>query len=183
MPGFPLARGSAWAGGRDHTPSRVPQRWVATSCRETAPLTYLNPYPNPTQASPALSPAGRATTSLTVPPTVSHTPVSPTVAPSLLHHLPHRVSHPPGGAGVLPPAEELRRGGRGAQQRHRHARRPCALPQTRPFSPWNPVLEVRWMMVSEQEPCVSRPWLGLPRRSPVHASRELDAHHFPVWLR
>jgi hypothetical protein len=27
MPGFPLARGSDWAGGRDHTPSRVPQRW------------------------------------------------------------------------------------------------------------------------------------------------------------
>jgi hypothetical protein len=23
----PLARGSAWAGGRDHTPSRVPRRW------------------------------------------------------------------------------------------------------------------------------------------------------------
>jgi hypothetical protein len=62
MPGFPLARGSAWAGGRDHTPSRVPQRWGfhqlsrrsstyttrpagypsgggATSCRDTAPLT------------------------------------------------------------------------------------------------------------------------------------------------
>jgi hypothetical protein len=28
MPGFPLARGSAWAGERDHTPSRVLQRWV-----------------------------------------------------------------------------------------------------------------------------------------------------------
>jgi hypothetical protein len=40
MPGFPLARGSAWAGGRDHTPSRVPQRWGTTSCREVAPLTY-----------------------------------------------------------------------------------------------------------------------------------------------
>jgi hypothetical protein len=40
MPGFPLARGSAWAGGRDHTPSRVPQRRGTTSCRETAPLTY-----------------------------------------------------------------------------------------------------------------------------------------------
>jgi hypothetical protein len=39
LPGFPLARGSAWAGGRDHTPSRVPQRWDTTSCRETAPLT------------------------------------------------------------------------------------------------------------------------------------------------
>jgi hypothetical protein len=62
-PGFPLARGSAWAGGRDHTPSRVPpavgyhqlsrgsstyttrpagylQRWGGTtSCREAAPLT------------------------------------------------------------------------------------------------------------------------------------------------
>jgi hypothetical protein len=41
MPGFPLARGSAWAGGRDHTPSRVPQRWDTTSCREAAPLTSL----------------------------------------------------------------------------------------------------------------------------------------------
>jgi hypothetical protein len=30
---------SAWAGGRDHTPSRVPQRWGTTSCREAAPLT------------------------------------------------------------------------------------------------------------------------------------------------
>ena len=40
MPGFPLARGSVWAGGRDHTPSRVPQRWGTTSCREAAPLTY-----------------------------------------------------------------------------------------------------------------------------------------------
>jgi hypothetical protein len=39
MPGFPLARGSVWAGGRDHTPSRVPQRWGTTSCRDTAPLT------------------------------------------------------------------------------------------------------------------------------------------------
>jgi hypothetical protein len=34
MPGFLLARGSVWAGGRDHTPSRVPQRWGTTSCRE-----------------------------------------------------------------------------------------------------------------------------------------------------
>jgi hypothetical protein len=41
MPGFPLARGSAWAGGRVHTPSRVPQRWGTTSCREAAPLTDL----------------------------------------------------------------------------------------------------------------------------------------------
>jgi hypothetical protein len=42
MPGSPLARGSAWAGGRDHTPSRVPLRWgTSTSCREAAPLTYL----------------------------------------------------------------------------------------------------------------------------------------------
>jgi hypothetical protein len=40
MPGFPLARGSAWAGGRDHTPSRVPQRWGTTSCREVHLLTY-----------------------------------------------------------------------------------------------------------------------------------------------
>ena len=40
-PASPIARGSAWAGGRDHTPSRVPQRWGTTSCRETAPLTYL----------------------------------------------------------------------------------------------------------------------------------------------
>ena len=39
MPGFPLARGSVWAGGRDHTPSRVPQRWGTPSCREAAPLT------------------------------------------------------------------------------------------------------------------------------------------------
>jgi hypothetical protein len=39
MPGFPLVLGSDWAGGRDHTPSRVPQRWGTTSCRE-AP-TYL----------------------------------------------------------------------------------------------------------------------------------------------
>ena len=37
---FPLARGSAWAGGRDHTPSRVPHRWSTTSCREAAPFTY-----------------------------------------------------------------------------------------------------------------------------------------------
>ena len=43
MPGFPLARGSAWAGGRDHTPSRVPQRWGTTSCREAAPLTHYSP--------------------------------------------------------------------------------------------------------------------------------------------
>ena len=42
-PGFPLARGSAWAGGRDHTPSRVPQRWGATSCREAAP-SYLRDH-------------------------------------------------------------------------------------------------------------------------------------------
>jgi hypothetical protein len=42
VPGFPLARGSAWAGGRDHTPSRVPpQRWGTTSCREAAPLPHL----------------------------------------------------------------------------------------------------------------------------------------------
>jgi hypothetical protein len=41
MPGFQLARGSVWAGGRDHAPSQVPQRWGTTSCRETAPLTYL----------------------------------------------------------------------------------------------------------------------------------------------
>jgi hypothetical protein len=47
MPGLSLARGSAWAGGRDHTPSQVPQRWGTTSsqrwgttsCREAAPLT------------------------------------------------------------------------------------------------------------------------------------------------
>jgi hypothetical protein len=61
MPGFPLARGSDWAGGRDHTqsrvpsggeppaverqlhlhhtPSRIPQPWGTTSCREAAPLT------------------------------------------------------------------------------------------------------------------------------------------------
>jgi hypothetical protein len=39
MPGFLLARGSAWAGGRDHMPSRVPQRWGTSSCREAAPLT------------------------------------------------------------------------------------------------------------------------------------------------
>jgi hypothetical protein len=26
--------------GREHTPSRVPQRWGTTSCREAAPLTY-----------------------------------------------------------------------------------------------------------------------------------------------
>jgi hypothetical protein len=39
MPGSPLARGSTWAGGRDHTPSRVPQQWGTTSCREVAPLT------------------------------------------------------------------------------------------------------------------------------------------------
>jgi hypothetical protein len=35
----PLARGSAWAGGRDHTPSREPERWSTTSCREAAPHT------------------------------------------------------------------------------------------------------------------------------------------------
>jgi hypothetical protein len=39
MPGFPLARGSAWAGGRDHTLNRVSPRWGTTSCREAAPLT------------------------------------------------------------------------------------------------------------------------------------------------
>jgi hypothetical protein len=42
-PGVPLARGSAWAGGRDHTPSRVPQRWGTTSCRNAAPLTHTTP--------------------------------------------------------------------------------------------------------------------------------------------
>jgi hypothetical protein len=31
--------GSAWAGGRVRTPSRVPQQWGTTSCREAAPLT------------------------------------------------------------------------------------------------------------------------------------------------
>ena len=43
MPGFPLARGSVWAGGcaSGYTPSQVPPRGGATSCRETAPLTYL----------------------------------------------------------------------------------------------------------------------------------------------
>jgi hypothetical protein len=42
MPGFPLARGSVWAGGcaSGYTPSQVPPRGGATSCRETAPLTY-----------------------------------------------------------------------------------------------------------------------------------------------
>jgi hypothetical protein len=40
MTGFPLVRGFAWAGGRVHTPSRVPQQWGATSCLEAAPLTY-----------------------------------------------------------------------------------------------------------------------------------------------
>jgi hypothetical protein len=36
----PSRGGSAWAGGRDHTPSRVTQRWGTTSCREAAPLTF-----------------------------------------------------------------------------------------------------------------------------------------------
>jgi hypothetical protein len=40
MPGFRLARGSAWAGGRDHTLSRAPQRWGTPGCREAAPLAY-----------------------------------------------------------------------------------------------------------------------------------------------
>jgi hypothetical protein len=52
MPGSPLVRGSAWAGGRDHTPSRVPQRWGTTSCREAAPLPYLPERP-PACAPPA----------------------------------------------------------------------------------------------------------------------------------
>jgi hypothetical protein len=43
MPGFPLARGSVWAGGRASGLNAQPgtQRWGTTSCRETAPLTYL----------------------------------------------------------------------------------------------------------------------------------------------
>jgi hypothetical protein len=35
----PSRGGSAWTGGRDHTPSRVPPRWGTSSCREAAPLT------------------------------------------------------------------------------------------------------------------------------------------------
>jgi hypothetical protein len=76
MPGFPLARGSAWAGGRDHTPSRVTpavgyhqlsrgsstyttrpagylQRWGTTSCREAAPLT---PHAQPGTSSGGVPP-------------------------------------------------------------------------------------------------------------------------------
>jgi hypothetical protein len=48
MPGFPLARGSVWAGGRasGYTPSQVPPRGGATSCRETPPLTYSGYTPS-----------------------------------------------------------------------------------------------------------------------------------------
>jgi hypothetical protein len=38
-PASPSRGGSVWASGRKHTPSRVPQRWGTTSCREAAPLT------------------------------------------------------------------------------------------------------------------------------------------------
>ena len=41
MPGFPLARGSVWAGGRDHAPSQVPQ--VGYQQLSRGSCTYLLP--------------------------------------------------------------------------------------------------------------------------------------------
>jgi hypothetical protein len=74
-PGSPLAKGSVWAGGPTrpagypsggvppaverqlhlhHTPSRVPQRWGTTSCREAAPLT---PHAQPGSPAVGVPPA------------------------------------------------------------------------------------------------------------------------------
>jgi hypothetical protein len=66
MPGFfPLARGSAWAGGRVHTPSRVPQRWGAMPPAVERQLHFLTCVP--TQPSPTASPFRARATALPPP--------------------------------------------------------------------------------------------------------------------
>jgi hypothetical protein len=84
------ARGSAWAGGRHHTPSRVPQRWDTTSCREAAPLT---PHAQP--GTPAVGyhqlPRGSSTYT-TRPAGYPSGGIPPAVERQLhLHHTPSRV--------------------------------------------------------------------------------------------
>jgi hypothetical protein len=83
MPGFPLARGSAWAGGRDHTLNRVSPRWGTTSCREAAPLT---PHAQP--GTPHQLSRGRSTH--TTRPAEYPTPA--VERPLHSHHTPSRVA-------------------------------------------------------------------------------------------
>jgi hypothetical protein len=49
-PASPLARGSVWAGGRDHTPSRVPQRWVYHQSRGSSTDLLTRVALSPSQA-------------------------------------------------------------------------------------------------------------------------------------
>jgi hypothetical protein len=87
---LPPREGYAWAGGRDHTPSRVPQQWGTTSCREAAPLT---PHAQPGTPAVGHHQLSRgSSTDTTRPAGYPSSGAPPAVERQLhLHHTPSRV--------------------------------------------------------------------------------------------